>query len=417
MSTDRDEFAVLAAEILDALPERVVRFRLSDLTIVYCNHSWASGHGLTPSEVVGRELHEFLSADGRAGLTRQLGRLGPESPMLPDKVAREHLTTPGRWIEWVDRWLPTGEVIAIGRDVTERRSFEQALMESEARFRELAENSSDMVFRFLVAPTPHFDYLSPSVETITGYPVTMFLEDFGRFADMLDEDGRALIERAISGAPMPERSDIRGKRADGSDIVTEIHLSPIPGGLQGVGSDVTENRRLQAEIASLAYHDALTGLANRHLLEELMTVAMARTERHSVPLAAAFVDLDGFKQVNDVHGHECGDVVLREVARRMVEVARSADIVARVGGDEFVIIYEPNEAGADSLVDRLDEALAEPFTIGTSLVIPSRASIGYADTRAVGRNPSALIAAADAAMYEVKRAHHAAQPQPPAASA
>lgn len=408
MPFDDQAYAAFAEEILDALPERVVRFRLSDLTIVYCNQSWAAGHGLTPSEVVGRDLDEFLSADGRTGLTRQLARLGPEHPTLPDTVAREHLTTPGRWIEWVDRWLPTGEVIAVGRDVTDRHDFAMALIDSEARFRELAENSSDMVFRFLIEPTPHFDYLSPSVEALTGFPASIFLEDFGRFVDTLDEESRELIARAVSGAPMPERYDIRGTRADGTEIVTEVHFSQIPGGLQGVGADVTENRRLQAEVAALAYHDALTGLANRHLLDELMTVGMARTERHGVPLAVAFVDLDGFKQVNDLHGHECGDIVLREIAKRMVDVARSADIVARVGGDEFVIIYEPNEAGADSLVERLDAALAAPVVVGPTLVINSRASIGYADTRTVGRNPSALIAAADAAMYEVKRAHQRA---------
>lgn len=400
-----EEHAEFAAEILDALPERVVRFRLPDLTILYCNDAWASGLGMVPAEIVGRDLYEFLSEDGRAGLVRQLARLGPDEPLVPDSVPRADLRNPGRWIEWIDRYLPTGEVIAVGRDVTERHDFEVALIESEARFRELAENSSDIVFRFLAGPTPHFDYLSPSVQTLTGYPAEIFLEDFTRFVEMLDDDGRALIARAVSGEPMPERSDIRGKRADGRDIVTEIHFSPIPGGLQGVGSDVTENRRLQAEIASLAYHDALTGLANRHLLDELMTVGLARTERHGVPLAVAFVDLDEFKLINDRFGHECGDQVLSEMARRMQAVARNADIVARVGGDEFVVVYEPNEAGADSLVERLDAALAAPITISPALVVNSRASIGYADTRTTGRTANALIAAADAAMYTVKRAH------------
>lgn len=419
-----EEYAAFAAEILDALPERVVRFRLPDLTIVYCNQSWAAGHGLLPEQAVGSHLHQFLSEDGRQGLARQLARLGPANPLVPDSVPRADLTTPGRWIEWVDRYLPSNEVIAVGRDVTARHDFEVALIDSEARFRELAENSSDMVFRFLVSPTPHFDYLSPSVEALTGFPASMFLEDFNTFFEMLDDDGRQLIERAMGGLPMPERSDIRGTRADGRAIVIEVHFSPIPGGLQGVGSDVTENRRLQEEIASLAYHDALTGLANRHLLDELMTVGLARTKRHSVPLAVAFVDLDDFKRVNDDHGHECGDTVLREVSRRMLSVARSADIVARVGGDEFVIIYEPNEAEADSLVERLDTALAEPIRVNSSLVVHSRASIGYADTRTTGRDASALIAAADAAMYEVKRAHQREvasacrrRAQPPAASA
>ena len=397
--------AAFAAEILDALPERVVRYRLPDLTIVYCNLAWAAGFGLAAEQAIGQTLHQFLSEDGLAGLARQLARLGPDNPLVPDAVPRADLAAPGRWIEWIDRYLSTDEVIAVGRDVTDRHHYEEELIDSEARFRELADNSSDMVFRFVLDPSPHFDYLSPSVERLTGYPAAIFLDDFNTFVDMLDDDGRVLLERVINGDPVPERFDIRGTRADGREIITEVHFSPIPGGVQGVGSDVTENRRLQAEIASLAYHDALTGLANRHLLDELMTVGLARTERHGIPLAVAFVDLDNFKSVNDTYGHECGDAVLREVSRRLLSEARSADIVARIGGDEFVVIYEPNDEGVDSLVERLDAVLAMPIEVGPSIVIGSRASIGYADTRTSGRNANALMAAADAAMYQVKRAH------------
>ena len=89
----------------------------------------------------------------------------------------------------------------------------------------------------------------------------------------------------------------------------------------------------------------------------------------------------------------------------MLMVARSADVVARVGGDEFVVVFEPNEAEADALVRRLDEVLAQPIRISDTLTLPSRASVGYADTRTAGSDASALLAAADAAMYEVKREH------------
>lgn len=403
---ERDEaYGANAAEILDALPERVVRYRLPDLTIVYCNLSWADGYHLVPEQVVGRNLHEFLSPDGRAGLESQLARLGPDHPLMPDLVARADLTAPGRWIEWVDRYLPTEEVIAVGRDVTENRQIAAELRDSEARFRELADSSPDMVFRFLLDPVPHFDYLSPSVEALTGYPVRALMDDFGAFVDIMDEESQALILRAASGEVMPERSDIRGWRADGTEMITELHFTMIPGGLQGVGSDVTEIRRLQAELAEQALHDALTGLANRHLVDELMAVGLARAERQGTPLAVAFVDLDDFKSVNDTYGHDAGDEVLREAARRMLSVARSADIVARIGGDEFLIVFEPNESGQNNLVARLDGALAAPIEISPSVVVTCPASIGYADTRTVGRDSAALLAAADADMYEVKRAH------------
>ena len=93
------------ADMLDALPERVVRYRLSDLTVLYCNAAWAVGHGLTPADVVGRRLSEFLSESERAGLTSQLAALGPERPLVADDVARPAPNAPGQWVEWVDQYL------------------------------------------------------------------------------------------------------------------------------------------------------------------------------------------------------------------------------------------------------------------------------------------------------------------------
>ena len=400
-----ESYGVNAAEILDALPERVIRYRLSDLTIVYCNRSCEDGYDLTPACAVGRNLNEFLSADGRLGLAGQLARLSSANPLMPDVVAREDLTAPGRWIEWVDRLLPNGEVIAVGRDVTEKHQIAVELGESEARFRELADQSSDMVFRFLSTPVPHFDYLSPSAEKLTGYAVQAFIDDFNLFVDTLDAQSQVLIARAISGEMVPKRSDICGRRADGSNMILEVHFTAIRGGLQGVGIDVTEIRAVQAELAEQALHDALTGLANRRLVDELMAVGLARAERQGTQLAVGFVDLDDFKKINDTYGHDAGDAVLREAARRMLTVARSADIVARMGGDEFLIVFEPNESSSDNLIARVESALAAPIAIAPSVTVTCPASIGYADTRTCGRNAAALLAAADADMYKVKRAH------------
>jgi diguanylate cyclase (GGDEF)-like protein/PAS domain S-box-containing protein len=394
-----------AEQILDALPERVVRYRSSDLAIVYCNAAWAAGHGLSREAAIGRSLRDFLSEDGDRGLQRQLSRLGPDNPVLADEVPREDLTAPGRWIEWVDSYLPDGEIIAVGRDVTARRRAELQLVDSEARFRELADHSSDIVFRFMYEPAPHFDYLSPSFTTLTGHPVATFMGDFTMFLEILDDDSRALVVKIMTGAVTPERADLTGRAADGSTIVMEVHFSAVTGGLQGVGIDVTELRRLQRELADRALHDALTGLANRHLVDELLAVGLARAERLGTILAVAFVDLDEFKAINDTYGHHAGDAVLREAALRMVSVARNADVVARFGGDEFLIVFEPNVVAARTLVERLEQALSEPIEIEPGVSVQCHASIGYADSSSSGRNATELLAAADAEMYEVKRAH------------
>jgi len=173
--------------------------------------------------------------------------------------------------------------------------------------------------------------------------------------------------------------------------------------LQGVSRDVTELRQLQAELSALALRDPLTGLANRRLFEELFDAKLARAQRDGQPLGVAFLDLDGFKHVNDTFGHGAGDVVLCETANRLLAIVRNADIVARVGGDEFVVVYEPNEVSSDSLVARIDRELCAPVNVTPTTVVTCRASIGVADTRTVGYNSVDLLDAADTAMYEAKR--------------
>jgi diguanylate cyclase (GGDEF)-like protein/PAS domain S-box-containing protein len=406
---DTRPYYAAAAEVLDMMPERVVRFSVPSLMVSYCNAAWAEGHDLSPPEVIGHRMDEFLSAAELVGLEFQLARLGPDNPILADDVARPAPNKAGKWVEWIDRytWGPDGaEVIAVGRDVTERHLAELSLAESETRFRNLADSSADVVWRFVLDPYPHFDYMSPAVEHIIGYPPSVFLDDFTQFLDLLDDDGKALIERALLGELPLERFDLRYRHKDGSIVIGEMQTTRIHRGLQGVSRDVTELRALQAELTALALRDPLTGLANRRLFNELFEAGLARTERTGDPLAVAYLDLDGLKHINDTFGHDAGDIVLRETARRLLSTVRSADGVARIGGDEFVVLYEPNLASSDGLIQRLDTALSAPIDIGDSGEVSCPASIGRADTNAVGRDAAALLAAADADMYVVKRARH-----------
>jgi len=395
-----------AAVMLDALPERVNRYRMSDLAITYCNSAWATQYNIAPHDALGRPLDQFLSDHELEGLHTQLALLGPDNPVVFDTVARSVQGSADQWLEWADRYLLGAdgpEVLSVGRDVTGRRDAEIKLAESEARFRDLADKSADVVWRFIFEPTPHFDYISPSVENILGYPASYFLEDFTRMLDILDDDGRAAIERAVHGSKVLAQFDFHFHHANGSLVVGETRAIALSGGLQGVSRDVTELRRLQESMAALALHDPLTGLANRRLFRELLDAGLARTSRNGLPLAVAFVDLDDFKNVNDAHGHDVGDLVLCETARRLVATVRVTDTVARFGGDEFVIVYDPNDASSVNIVDRIDRALAAPIYVTLDMVVTCPASIGSADTRTIGYNAEALITAADQAMYEVKR--------------
>ena len=125
-------------------------------------------------------------------------------------------------------------------------------------------------------------------------------------------------------------------------------------------------------------------------------------QRNGLALAVAFLDLDGFKTVNDTYGHKAGDIVLCETARRLLELVRSADSVARVGGDEFVLTFELNTPDAPQMTDRINRALCLPIVIAPNTTVYCPASVGVADT--IGYHRDALLAAADRAMYEAKQA-------------
>jgi diguanylate cyclase (GGDEF)-like protein len=246
--------------------------------------------------------------------------------------------------------------------------------------------------------------MSPSVENILGYPPAYFLEDFSRILDIVDDAGRRAIDMALRGERPLGRMDFHLRHADGSIVIGETLTTAVQNDVQGVTRDVTELRRLQDRLAALALRDPLTGLANRRLLDELLDAELARTQRSEVPLAVAYIDLDGLKQVNDTYGHDAGDAVLRETACRLVTLVRGADVVARLGGDEFVVVYEPQDPNSDRLLDRIDAALEQPIEIACGITVSCPASIGTADTRIVGANATKLLAAADDAMYQVKRA-------------
>jgi diguanylate cyclase (GGDEF)-like protein len=187
---------------------------------------------------------------------------------------------------------------------------------------------------------------------------------------------------------------------------------PLPGPLgeamqrsvRALSSSIIEREELQAQLAHQASHDALTGLSNRAAALEALEAAMARSRRTGASLALAFLDLDGFKAANDTYGHQAGDEVLREVARRLQAEARTGDFCARLGGDEFVVIAENVDGvdGAVVLARRLGHAIAEPVGVG-DVQIQIGASIGLALLDERGDGPAALLARADVAAYQAKR--------------
>lgn len=178
--------------------------------------------------------------------------------------------------------------------------------------------------------------------------------------------------------------------------------------MRGAIQDVTERRRLQEAVTQLAFQDPLTGLANRRLFLDRLGEAIDRCDAGEGTCAVLFIDLDGFKAVNDEHGHAAGDVLLQEVATRLRDAVRSTDTVSRFGGDEFALLCPGDDHEIATLTaERIERELGRPIVIDGAPVMVA-ASIGVAVAEA-GTTADAVLRRADAAMYEVKALARSAQ--------
>jgi len=281
------------------------------------------------------------------------------------------------------------------------------LQRSEERFRSLVQNASDGVL--VLGEDALVRYASPAVERILGRHPD---ERIGRpaTADVHPED-RSTTERRLADVAASSGSeatlDYRIRHADGSwrtieAIAKNLLDDPAVRGVVMNFRDITERKALEEQLRHQAFHDALTGLANRSLFLDRLEHALARASRGGPPTAVLYLDLDDFKAVNDRLGHAEGDRLLVAVAERLRAATRAADTVARLGGDEFAVIVEDVDATeARRTAERILEALAVPFGIGDGQIL-ARASIGIAIRAADGAGADELLRRADIAMYAAK---------------
>ncbi|RKT43709.1 bifunctional diguanylate cyclase/phosphodiesterase [Thiocapsa rosea] len=299
-------------------------------------------------------------------------------------------------------------------DRTEAVLQREALRESRERYRVIAEFSSD--WEYWIGPDGRYRYVSPACTRLTGYPSAAFVADADLFRRLLHPDDRRHWERHLeahlgdeSGGIAP--LELRIRHLDGHEHWIEHSCTPVFGesgdflGRRGVNRDITELKRSREQLHFLAQHDALTGLPNRSLFRQRLEEAIPRTIRRGGETALLFLDLDRFKTVNDTLGHPVGDLLLKQVAARLMQSVRASDTVARLGGDEFVVIsedvQEPNDAAI--LAKRLLDLFATPFDVeGRELFLSL--SIGIGIYPLDGADADTLIRHADIAMYRAKAA-------------
>ena len=271
---------------------------------------------------------------------------------------------------------------------------------------------TDLDGRFLRVNAAFCDMLGHDREALTA---GMALADVTHPDDESPDrpDRRAAIDQGADGY----RIEKRFIHADGgivwavADVTVMRDDDGHPLHLLGLVQETTDAKRLQADLARRALEDPLTGLANRTLLDDRLRVALARAGRHESLTGVLFLDLDGFKAINDRYGHHVGDELLKAVAERLRAVLRPADVVARLGGDEFVAVCE-ELAGleeAHAIASRVEVAIGEPVdTEAGPLVVHASVGLALAEG-ARGADADDLIRRADEAMYRAKHAgSHAA---------
>jgi diguanylate cyclase (GGDEF)-like protein/PAS domain S-box-containing protein len=282
---------------------------------------------------------------------------------------------------------------------------EHAARQNEARFRSLVQHSSDVIIVTRADGTVRF--VSPSATRVFGYdPAAMLRQTLPELLHPDDRERAATFFRQAAQAPgVAGPVEWRFRQSDGSWLHAEILATNLlqDTTVRGIvlnSRDVSERRRLEEQLMHQAFHDPLTGLANRALFRDRVSHALALAQRRGSPVTVLFLDLDDFKTVNDSLGHAEGDRLLIAAAERFLACARTADTVARLGGDEFAILIEGAD-GRDGLPDRLAAAMSHPFSLSGNQIRVT-ASIGVASASPDDRADD-LLRNADMAMYAAKR--------------
>jgi diguanylate cyclase (GGDEF)-like protein/PAS domain S-box-containing protein len=296
------------------------------------------------------------------------------------------------------------DVLVWARDVTTSAMVQEALQASVLHSA-LVEHTRSLLAVF--EPDGRLRFFNPAAlevfgNTMVGVDGTARLTDIVHPDDVVDAEAR--FAEALANPRRRVPCEVRIRRGDEwrtlQVVLVNLVEDPAVGGVVVDGVDATE----QLDLAHRALHDPLTGVANRVLLSDRLTHAMSRLERTRRPLLVAYVDLDRFKTINDRLGHDTGDAVLVEVAARLSASVRPGDTVARIGGDEFVVLCPdlPDAGRGDDLALRLVEAVAEPLSLGGEQRVVT-ASVGLVLVHRPATTDH-VLRAADAAMYRAKRA-------------
>lgn len=341
-------------------------------------------------------------------VTRPVKKLSDDLHQLKLGSGEQIVLPPGHTDDEIGRLAEdiNGLIVRMGDLLAAERDMRAQREESERKFRLLFESAQTGIFTldgegFLHDWNPWFSRTLGLPAHGESHHTYALGEVLGDHSSRLD----ALMVRALADQ-RPAAADFELSVGTVGTIWLHLVLNPMPGNLmQGIVNDVSEQKRAEASAIAMAERDQLTGLLNRRGIEHRIGDAL-NALRDGVGMALMLVDLDGFKQVNDSMGHDAGDQVLSIVARQLESVVRRTDLVARIGGDEFVVVLCALESAdtARFIASKIVSTLARPIDLGGGKVASIGASVGVAYTSAPPDAADKLMRRADEAMYEAKRA-------------
>ena len=381
-----------------------------DGAIVQMNLVAAELFGLArgrPGHVLFRSfVHEAFRHDYEQFFQRVLNSSEPERIQLQVRL-RAGAQEAGLPVSLLGSADPNGQALRLVLEQAEGKLA--ALERSEERFRRIVHSAEEGIWEIDAQALTSFvnpkmaHMLGCQIEDMLGQPLAAFMDD----------EGRAILDRNIARRQdgIAERHEFKFVRHDGSALWATLATNPIFDaagaylGALALVSDITAQREASGRIWQQANFDQVTGLPNRHMFLDRLQNETRRAKREGTCLALLFIDLDNFKQVNDGLGHEKGDALLRQAARRISERVRATDTVARLGGDEFTVILAGvgQLAGIERVVQELVMALAMPFALDDDSAQVS-ASVGVALYPADAEAAEILLRHADQAMYAAKNA-------------
>jgi len=386
--------------------------------VAFANPAYETLLGAAPGEVTGVDPQQFYAdpADYIGVLQRlQAGE------HISDRLIQLNFARRGtRWV--LASYMPfefEGQPATLGwfYDVTPMKQIEQALQQSEARFRQMFEGHASPML--LIDPeSGAIVNANRAAAAFYGFGIEQMRQM--NIADINTQTREELLlERQLALREERNYFVFPHRLADGSMRSVEVHSSPIEVDgrnlLFSIIHDITERQRLEQQMHELAFYDVLTGLPNRRLLLDRLHKALATCERTRRHAALMFLDLDHFKTLNDLHGHDIGDRMLFEVAQRLRTCIRDEDSVARFGGDEFVVMLESlspetQEAvvQAEAVAEKIRLALAQPYLLprdaGEPITHHCSSSIGITIFREQTDGVDQLLKWTDMAMYRAKDA-------------